>query len=49
LGAIIDENGVIANYEELMQNWIDDYNAAIEKWNNSEQEESDQDKLDEAE
>lgn len=34
MGAIIDENGVITNYEELMDQWTAEYNAAVDQYNN---------------
>ena len=42
-GAEYDENGTISNYETVMEHIIDEYNSAIERYNNSEQ--GDGDKL----
>ena len=42
-GAEYDENGTISNYETVMERIIDEYNSAIERYNNSEQ--GDGDKL----
>lgn len=33
MGAQIDENGVVTNYEELMDQWTAEYNAAVEHYN----------------
>lgn len=41
VGIKFDENGNIANYEEVMQALIDKQNENIERYNNSEQEEGD--------
>jgi hypothetical protein len=35
-GAEFDADGTITNYEEVMRNIVDEYNAAVEKYNNSE-------------
>lgn len=48
-GAKYDENGTIINYEEVMQRIIDEYNAAIETYNNSSQGEGDKLALEAAE
>ena len=42
-GAEYDENGTISNYETVMEHIIDEYNSAIERYNNSGQ--GDGDKL----
>jgi hypothetical protein len=34
-GAEFDDEGTIINYETVMQRIIDEYNAAIERYNNS--------------
>lgn len=47
-GAQIGESGVIENYDALMQRWINEYNDAVDAWNNSEQEENDQEDFDKA-
>ena len=41
-GAVFDENGTISNYEQVMENILDEYNAAVEAWNNSGQGEGDE-------
>ena len=38
-GATFDQDGTIVNYEEVMRNIIDEYNRAIDVYNNSDQEE----------
>lgn len=38
-GATFDQDGTIINYEEVMRNIIDEYNRAIDVYNNSDQEE----------
>ena len=38
-GATFDQDGTIVNYEEVMHNIIDEYNRAIDVYNNSDQEE----------
>ena len=48
-GAVIGENGVIENYDALMEQWIDEYNAAVDAWNNSDQDEDDEEDFEEAE
>jgi len=48
-GALFNDDGSIANYEQLMQQWIDEYNDAVEAFNNSDQTDADQDALDDAE
>lgn len=47
-GAQFDADGVIINYESVMQSIMDEYNQAIEDYNNSEQEDSDKERLEEA-
>ena len=37
-GATFDQDGTIINYEEVMRNIIDEYNRAIDVYNNSDQE-----------
>lgn len=53
MGAHIDENGVITNYEELMDQWTAEYNAAVDHYNSltAEQQENESSKaeLNEAE
>ena len=49
LGAQFDAEGNISNYDEVMRSIIDEYNAAIEAYNNSEQEEGDKLALEDAE
>ena len=39
LGAQFDVEGNIANYEEMRKAWLDAYNAGVDAWNNSDQEE----------
>lgn len=48
-GAQIGENGVIENYDALIAQWVAEYNAAVDAWNNSEQEESDEKAFEDAE
>ena len=48
-GAEYDENGTISNYETVMEHIIDEYNSAIERYNNSNQEEGDKLALEDAE
>jgi hypothetical protein len=47
-GAQFDADGVITNYEDVMRAIMDEYNQAIEDYNNSAQEESDKKRLEEA-
>ena len=49
LGATFDAEGNVSNYEQMMQAIMDEYNAAIEAYNNSEQDEGDQLALEDAE
>ena len=49
VGVQFDENGTISNYEEVIQKLVDRYNAAVEQYNNSEQEEGDKLRLEDAE
>ena len=49
VGVQFDENGTITNYEEVIQKLIDRYNTAVERYNNSEQEEGDKLRLEDAE
>lgn len=39
LGAQFDVEGNIKNYEEMRKAWLDAYNAGVDAWNNSDQEE----------
>ena len=48
-GAEYDENGTIVNYEKVMERIIDEYNSAIERYNNSGQGEGDKLALEAAE
>lgn len=47
-GAQFDADGVIINYESVMQSIMDEYNEAIEEYNNSAQEDSDKERLEDA-
>ena len=49
LGATFDAEGNVSNYEQMMQAIMDEYNAAIEAYNNSEQDEGDKLALEDAE
>ena len=49
VGVQFDENGTISNYEEVIQKLVDRYNAAVDKYNNSEQEDGDKLRLEDAE
>lgn len=49
LGFTVDTTGNINNYDEIMNKWIDEYNAAIQKYNNSAQSEADKKALEEFE
>ena len=40
LGATFDQSGNISNYEELMESWLDDYNAAVDAFNRNGNEEA---------
>lgn len=48
-GATFNDDGSLANYTSLMQQWVDEYNAAVEAFNASEQTDADQDAFDKAE
>lgn len=48
VGVEFDADGNISNYEDVMQELMDRYNAEVERFNNSEQTEGDQLRLDDA-
>lgn len=48
VGVEFDKDGNISNYEEVMQALIDQYNAEVERFNNSDQGDGDQLRLDDA-
>lgn len=48
-GATFNDDGSLANYTSLMQQWVDEYNAAVEAFNASEQTDADSDAFEKAE
>ena len=49
IGVTFDKDGNINNYDEIVGKWVDEYNAAVNKFNTSGQSESDEKALEEAE
>ena len=49
LGAVFNDDGTIANYEQVMNAWLDELDAAYDRYNMSAQEDADKEALEAAE